>query len=189
MHTAAIVLAAGASTRLGQPKQLIQVKNEFLVDRAVRLATEAGCAPVIVVLGAFAELIRREAKLDAQIAENNLWQEGMASSIRAGVNALEEISPTADTLLLMTCDQYAITVDDLNRLIAASASGNVAASAYAGGIGIPAVLPHRYFDELRTLTGDRGARVLLLQHAEQVIAIPCNNAAFDVDTPDDLLRL
>ncbi len=173
---AAIVLAAGASTRLGEPKQLIVIGGEALLERAVRTAREAVCAPVVVVLGADAEWIRERCDLgDGLVIVNEDWEEGMASSIRIGVAAVHGV----DGVVLMTCDQPAVTAGHLRKL---TATGEITASAYAGRRGVPAYFPAAAFSALMRLTGDAGARELLRDAATADLA----GGELDVDTAVDL---
>ena len=170
--TAAVVLAAGGSARLGESKQLVMVGGETLVDRAVRAAREAGCEPVVVVLGAEAERIRERCNLTGSVVVvNEAWEEGMASSIRVGVDA----AGGADGVLLMTCDQPAVTAV---HLLAVMAAGEVTASAYAGRRGVPAYFPASSFPALLALRGDVGARELLLEAA----TVDLVGGDLDVDT-------
>lgn len=181
MKTAAIILAAGASSRLGEPKQRIKLNGETLVQRAVRIATEASCEPVVVVLGANAELVREDTDgTSAVIVENPDWAQGIASSIRAGVRAA--IDSHCDGVLLIACDQPAASAAHLRELMAASS--DAVASAYAGRRGIPAYFSARHFAALLALTGDTGARDLL----REATAIPLQGGELDVDTPQDLQR-
>jgi molybdenum cofactor cytidylyltransferase len=188
----AIILAAGASTRLGQPKQLLRLAafgEEPLLDRAVRLAHEAGAGTVFVVLGAHAEEIRQKAKLlDCTIIFNPEWQEGIASSLRAGIRAVEEREGDAAAALLMVCDQPALSADHLRRLLTAqaAASGCAIASEYAGHLGVPAVLPREMFPLLLTSTGDQGARAIL-RKASRIESIAFEHGEWDIDSPDHLL--
>jgi CTP:molybdopterin cytidylyltransferase MocA len=173
---AAVVLAAGASVRLGEPKQLVVIAGETLLERAVRTAREAGCAPVVVVLGAEAERMREQCDLGgAVVAVNEAWEEGMASSIRVGVGAVGG----ADGVLLMTCDQPAVTAE---HLLALMAEGQVTASSYAGRRGVPAYFPAASFPALMELTGDAGARELLRGAA----TVELVGGELDVDTAADL---
>ncbi|HUZ95794.1 MAG TPA: nucleotidyltransferase family protein [Edaphobacter sp.] len=175
---AAVVLAAGASRRLGSPKQLAMLDDETLLERAVRLAHEAGCSPVIVVLGAEYERVLAECRLgDAVPVMNDSWEEGMGWSIRLGVRACE----AADGVVVMTCDQPAVTVGHLQALMRGP---DVKASSYAGRKGVPAFFPKRYFDELMALSGDMGARNLL-RPAE---AVELEGGELDVDAAGDLDR-
>ena len=177
--TAAVVLAAGASTRLGEPKQLVEIGGETLLERAVRTAREAGCAPVVVVLGAsFAEVLAYSKLGDAIPVINDEWQEGMATSIVRGVRALGIVAKGTDGVVLMTCDQPAVTAEHLRALVAA---GGVTASAYAGRRGVPAYLPAASFAGLMKLRGDAGARELL----RDAPAVELVGGELDVDTAAD----
>jgi CTP:molybdopterin cytidylyltransferase MocA len=182
--TAAVVLAAGASVRLGEPKQLARLAGETLLERAVRTAREAGCSPVVVVLGAEAEQFAAQSDLsDAVVAVNDEWNEGMASSIRVGVRTLGAVASEADGVVLMTCDQSAVTAAHLRALMeTGEAGGNAVASAYAGRRGVPAYLPAAVFSQLLELRGDAGARELLVQaHCVQLAG-----GELDIDTAEDL---
>jgi molybdenum cofactor cytidylyltransferase len=175
--TAAVVLAAGDSTRLGEPKQLVMLGGETLLERAVRVAREAGFVPVVVVLGAVVEQIRQRCELrGAAVVENDAWKEGMASSIRAGLSA---VPAAIEGVVLMTCDQPAVTVEHLRAL---TASGGVAASAYAGRRGVPAYFPAASFPALVELRGDAGARELL----RSAVTVELVGGELDVDTASDL---
>jgi molybdenum cofactor cytidylyltransferase len=174
---AAVVLAAGASTRLGEPKQLVVLAGETLLERAVRTAREAGCSPVVVVLGASVERIEEQCDLsDAMVVVNDLWSEGMGSSVRLGVAAVQD----AEGLVLMTCDQPSVTHFHLRALMA---TGNVTASAYAGRRGVPAHFPKSTFAQLMELRGDVGARDLL-REAE---TIDLRDGELDVDEAADIV--
>lgn len=189
----AIVLAAGASARLGRPKQLLRIagSDESLLDRAVRLARQAGAAPVFVVLGAHAEEIQREARLlECEILHNPEWPEGMASSLRAGIRAVLRQCQSASGALLLVCDQPALSTEHLQRLIAAhrSTPDIPSASRYAGRDGVPVVLPAAMFAAALGLVGDQGAKKIL-QQAAQISSIEFPSGEWDVDRPEDLQRV
>jgi molybdenum cofactor cytidylyltransferase len=176
MRVPAIVLAAGASKRLGEPKQLVRLGRETLLGRAVRMAREAGCSPVVVVLGASARVIQAGCELgDAVVVVNEDWTEGMGSSVRVGVRALTDV----DGCVVLTCDMPAVTAAHLRELMA---SGEVTASAYAGRRGVPAYFPAGSFASLMKLRGDAGARELL--RAAQSVELA--GGELDVDMPTDL---
>jgi len=178
MSVAAIVLAAGASRRLGQPKQLVQVYGETLLERTVRVAREAGCEPVIVVLGANADKVLAGSSLEgAQVVMNELWEEGMASSIRAGVASLRG---GIRGCVLMTCDMPTVSADHL-RLLRAS-SHSVTASLYEGRSGVPAYFAAEIFPALLALHGDVGARDPLREAPARELV----GGEVDIDTPEDL---
>ena len=180
MKVAAIILAAGASTRLGQPKQLVKLGDENLLERAIRVAEQAGCAPVVVVLGASAHVLQAECSLDrATVVINPEWAGGMASSVRCGV---QQLADECDAALLMVCDQPAVTSDHLRKLVDRCTDGGPVASSYGGRRGVPACFPASYFGELLRLRGDSGARNLL----ESTPAIDLAGGELDIDTPPAL---
>ena len=177
---AAVVLAAGASRRLGELKQLVRLNGETLVERAVRVCREAGCSPVIVVLGASADKVREQCSFgDVVVVTNDEWSEGMGSSVRSGVRMLPR---DVDGCVITTCDQPAVTAEHLRALMA---SGEATASAYAGRRGVPAYLPNMMFAELMKLHGDAGARQLL----KDAQALELAGGELDVDTPAELERV
>ncbi len=191
----AILLAAGASTRLGQPKQLLRVPafgGETLLDHAVALARASGAAPIFVVLGAHAEEIILECELlDCILIRNETWVEGMASSLRVGIAAVLEYAPAASGAMVLVCDQPGLSAEHLVRLFDANkVDGNrIAASRYAGRIGVPAIFPRGLFPALLELQGDQGARGLLQQPGAAVYAIDFSGGELDLDSPEDVERL
>ncbi len=179
MKVAAVVLAAGSSSRLGQAKQLVVLGKERLLERAVRVAGEAGCAPIVVVLGARGPEIEQACTLgSALVLHNEAWSEGMASSIRLGVGAVHGL---ADAVMVLGCDQPAVTAGHLLRLM----GQEVTASLYAGRRGIPACFPQEVLGRLMELRGDRGARDLL----QRARAIELPRGELDIDTPESLALL
>ena len=163
-----IVLAAGASKRLGRPKQLVHFEGEPLVVRAAR--TAAAVAPTIVVISP----ALRDAIRGFEVVENPNATEGMASSIRAGVQA------TSGDVLIMLCDQPLITSEHLRALVDARAP--IAATGYSGISGVPAFFAAKFREELLALRGDAGARSVIDAHRDEVVTIPFEAAGFDVDT-------
>ncbi len=191
----AILLAAGASTRLGQPKQLLRLPvfgGKTLLDHAVALARAAGAVPIFVVLGAHAEEIHLECELlDCSVVHNEAWTEGMASSLRVGIAAVLDSAPAATGTLVLVCDQPGLSGEHLRSLLGAhNADANrIVASRYAGRRGVPAVFRRALFASLRELRGDEGARALL-QHAEAAVhALDFPGGELDLDSPEDLERL
>ncbi|MDD9872777.1 MAG: nucleotidyltransferase family protein [Deltaproteobacteria bacterium] len=185
---AAIVLAAGGARRMGRPKQLLEIGGRALVRRAVDAA--AGVADAVwVVVGAGADAVAAAlAGSGARIARNPDWTRGMASSIRCGVEAACAAAPPR-ALLLLLCDQPAVTTALLQRLAAHFAAGRgLAACEYAGALGPPALFGAQHFSALRGLRGDGGARALLEAPGAQVARVPFPEGALDVDTPADLRR-
>ena len=189
-NTAAIVLAAGASTRLGRSKQLVLFRGEPLLRRSVRLAFAAGAGPVLVVTAGDPGV---RGLLDGLAADglpmiqihNPDPREGMHTSLRIGMRALADGFPFAERVLLLVCDQPLLRPEHLQALFAAP--GSVAAAHYDGHLGVPAVFGREHFAALAGGSGDQGARALLRTLPVTPVAIP--EAAFDIDTPEDLINI
>lgn len=185
----AIVLAAGASTRFGSPKQLVRLAGRPLLHTVVTRAAEVTGNALIVVLGSQAAQLASLLKHSAgTIVVNHEWREGLASSIRTGIAHLPAACSGA---MLLLADQAAVTADDLKRLAGAwrRQPQCIAAAMYAGAIGVPAIFPRSSFRELCELRGDVGARALLRRNADRLVRVPMESAAIDLDTPEDLLAL
>lgn len=183
----AVVLAAGASTRFGSPKQLVRLEGRPLLHLTLTRAAEAAGQAVTVVLGAHAaQLAPLLRHTTASVVVNRAWSEGLASSIRLGV---AHVPASADGVLLMLADQAAVTGQDLKRLCGLwrRQPHLIAAARYDGIVGVPAIFPRSEFSRLSALRGDRGARELLRRSADRLVTIALANAAIDIDTPEDLL--
>jgi CTP:molybdopterin cytidylyltransferase MocA len=191
----AIVLAGGASTRLGQPKQLLRLPafgGETLIEHAASLARAAGAAPVFVVLGAHAGEIQRQSRLhDCVVLRNRGWAEGMASSLRMGIFAVIDAAPDASGTMVLVCDQPALSVEHLRQLLATHQDDpeSIAASRYAGHFGVPAVFPRALFPALLELKGDQGARAILQNSGLAIHPIEFAQGELDIDSPEDLQGL
>ena len=186
MNAALVILAAGDSRRLGSPKQLVQFHGETLLRHTAREACGAAAADVVVVLGFEAARMRGELRgLRARTAENALWREGIASSIRAGVAALD---PAAEGVLICVCDQPHISSAHVDALLAAAeaAPGRAVASMYGGAPGVPAFFPRALFDDLTALRGDAGAKRVLASQHEKLITVPWPAGAVDIDNAEDI---
>jgi molybdenum cofactor cytidylyltransferase len=187
---AVVVLAAGGSTRMGEPKQLIRINGVPLVRRASLVAVEARLGRVFVVLGAEREAIRPAiADLDLSMVVNADWREGLASSLRAGVEAVLCELPAARGLIAMPADQPRLTAEHLRALDATQRARGAAivASDYGDHRGPPAYFARAEFPALAALRGDAGARGLLGGPAVETVAAP-PGSGFDVDRPEDLER-
>jgi molybdenum cofactor cytidylyltransferase len=188
----AVILAAGSSSRMGSPKQVLQFRGKSLLRHAALAALDAGCSPVIVVTGANAELSRRELDgLDVREALNPRWETGMASSIGAGLEGLLGADPEADAAVLMLCDQPHVTAEIISGLAAAHrVTGRpVIASTYGGSFGVPALFGRPLFAELVRLGGGAGAKQVIQRYASEAHFLPFPGGEVDVDTPDDFSRL
>lgn len=184
-----IVLAAGASRRLGKSKQLLRLHGETLVRRAARLGLATTPLAAIIVLGADADPVYASvADLAVRRVDCIDWQQGMGASLRAGLTALP---PECAGALIVLCDQPALTAEHLEQLVAAWRANprGAAASSYAGRLGVPALLPRAWFAELMAESGDRGARELLASRRGDVVAIANEALTLDIDRGGDLALL
>jgi molybdenum cofactor cytidylyltransferase len=188
LNIAGVLLAAGTSSRLGQPKQLVDYNGVSLVCHAARHALGYCDAGLTVVTGAHHdEVLAALGNLPVRVVGNPGWREGIGSSIRQGV---QSVAPDVRAILLMVCDQPMVNSRDLRRLLEAwkCRPGFVAASAYAGTKGVPAIFPSGLRKELLNLNGDHGAKKII-DAADDVSVVEMPNASFDVDTPDHLDKL
>jgi molybdenum cofactor cytidylyltransferase len=181
---AALVLAAGSSSRLGQCKQLLQLRGETLIHRVARQALSCCPGSVICVLGAeHAAVAAAVEDLAVQTCLNQDWKSGMASSLRSGIAALPD---TVAGVMVLVCDQHRIEAIDLKRLLTAWSADSIVAAFYGSALGVPAIFPRRLFGQLSELQGDQGARNLLRSGTEIPAAVEMPAAGFDLDTPADL---
>ncbi len=187
-----ILLAAGASKRLGKPKQSLHFKGETLLRRAVKTALASDCNPVIIILGANAEKFMREIeKFDVEIVENLNWEKGMGTSIQIGLEELLKIQPEISGVILAVCDQPFVSAQLLNRLIENFRLTNapIVASSYGDTIGVPALFSRNLFSELISLEADNGAKKIIYKHRDSVVKILFEAGALDIDTEQDYLNL
>lgn len=185
---AAIVLAAGASSRMGRTKQLLDTGGTSLVRSVAKTAQAAGCAPVLVVVGADAERVRAEvADLGVLIVHNAGWREGIASSLRSGFQALASGVRAAIVLL---CDQPDVSPVLLEAMILAhhTSGRSIVACRYDGVTGAPALFARERFAQILALEGDAGARGLIAAAGDDVATVDFPGGAFDLDTPADCER-
>ncbi|MEU8709676.1 nucleotidyltransferase family protein [Streptomyces sp. NPDC048565] len=190
---AGVLLAAGGGRRLGgRPKALLEHRGRPLVERAVRALRNGGCGPVHVVLGAAADEVRARADLSAcAVTVNPSWEEGMGSSLRAGLSALA--GTDADAALVFLVDQPGIGAEAVARVRSAYRSrATLAAAAYDGERGHPVLFgADRWADISAGAVGDQGARAYLRAHRDAITLVECSDVAqaYDIDTAADLARL
>ncbi len=185
----AIVLAAGEASRFGSAKQLVRIGDRPLLSLVAGRAAEVVGPALVIVLGArAAELSPLLRHSPGFVVVNRDWREGLASSIRAGIARLPA---SCAGVMLVLADQACVTAEDLRRLAGAWRRQPlcVAAARYGATVGVPAIFPQHLFRELSELKGDTGARALLKRHADRLVKVPMPSAAFDLDTPNDLLEL
>lgn len=189
----AVLLAAGPSSRLGRSKQLVRVNDETLIRKTARLVLGLGADHVTVVSGCGADLVEAELEdLPVSVVFNRDWQQGMGSSINCGVRFMPQ---GVDGVLLMVCDQWRLENDDLNRLLEAWQSdiSKIYVACWDEGAafvsGPPALFPRKTIPELKSMQPNRGARQLIDRYMDIVEFVKMENAAFDLDRPEDLERL
>ena len=184
---ALLILAAGASTRMERPKQLLAVDGQPLLRRVTEAGLAAPVAVVVVVLGArAAEIAPCLGGLPVQIVVNPGWAEGMGSSLRLGIRTVAAVLPAPEFAVVALGDQPDFTAAQLERLIETQrATGRpIVAADYDGVRGPPVLFAAKYFPALQALQGDTGARALLQAHAHEVATVPFPKTA-DLDTPAD----
>jgi CTP:molybdopterin cytidylyltransferase MocA len=188
---AAVIVAAGASTRLGQPKQLLVVAGQPQIVRAAEAAIRAGASPVVVVLGAYEDRIRGVlAGLPVDIVSNPRWAGGMGSSISVGTAHLITQAPQIEAALIAACDQPYLQTATIAALRSAFLGNNsIVAARYTGRLGVPVLFGRDYFEPLTKLHGDKGARQILDENAAHVIGVDLPELATDLDTWEDYQKL
>lgn len=187
-QTAVLILAAGASRRLGRPKQQLLFNEETLLNRIMSTATNLQAGPVLLVLGEDSALMAPE---NIITVINHQWEEGMATSIRCGIEKIQTVFPVIDTVIITVCDQPYVSVELFREMIRTYEQTNhpIIACAYADTIGTPVLFHRSIFPELLELNGDKGARLLLNKdrHRVGLVNFPLGN--IDIDTEEDYERL
>ncbi len=187
-----ILLAAGGSSRLGQPKQLLEFEGQTLLRRAAEAIAGSVCDPLVVVVGSENEKTEGEiADLSLTTCLNPDWRSGMSSSIKVGLNELLLKEPQIDAVIITLCDQPFVDADTIAHLVAIfkETRKSIVAAKYAGVVGVPALFSREMFEALSELQGDKGARDLIRDPSAAVETIEIEEAAIDIDTRDDLERL
>ena len=186
----AIALAAGGSSRYGRCKQLVEISGSSLVRLAVdKLASLFPPDRISVIVGANSDAVAQAVSdLPVNIVENKHWNQGLASSLKTGIDSLE---PGCPAVMITLCDQVLVTEEHLRRLIDLwlDNPSEIVAGGYAGTVGTPAVIPAEFYPQLLELEGDAGAKSLLKNNAERVTTLLMAEAEFDIDVPSDLEKL
>jgi CTP:molybdopterin cytidylyltransferase MocA len=186
IRLAVLIPAAGASTRLGRPKQLLEIDGEALVRRTARLALSLQPNPLIVVTGAESDRVKRTlADLPLTTVYNPVWRDGLGGSIAAGARAIDT---RPDAVMVLLCDQWRVDAGDVERLCAEwlQHTAHIVASRWDDRHGPPVLFPGALLPALGELQGDAGARHLLEADPERCRFVEVQNAAYDLDTPEDL---
>jgi molybdenum cofactor cytidylyltransferase len=182
-----IILAAGASTRMGRPKQLLPWNGRTFLRHACETALATSLRPVLVVLGCEAAACAQElAGIEVELTTNLHWPQGMGTSVSCGIAALERNTPDASGALVMLVDQPDLTSSFLESILAQWLKGDhaIAATQYAEGGGVPALFSRAFFSELKTLNSDRGARQIIARDKSRVVLLKPQGELADLDTPE-----
>ena len=183
-----ILLAAGASSRLGRPKQLLVYEGKTLLQHGIQMAIDTGIKPIVAVLGANANfLIKETANQSIEVILNDQWEEGMAASIRSGIQHLIETAPEVNAAIIMVCDQPYVTTKLLKDLVIKyQQSGKpIIASSYKNNQGTPALFDKTIFTSLLELKGDVGAKRIMKANPDLVALVNFPLGEIDIDTEED----
>jgi molybdenum cofactor cytidylyltransferase len=185
-NIALVLLGAGGSSRMGTPKQLLPYQGRPLIRHAVETGFAAGCDPVVVVLGSRVEETRATLEgLDVVVVENTDWEQGVGTSIRAGVSGAEILG--SEGVILTMVDQPLVSAEILKRLVEEHEETGrpIIASEYGGTVGVPAFFHREFFPKLKALLPTESCTGVILAHLDQSIRIACPEAETDIDTPED----
>ncbi len=187
---AAIILAAGESSRLGRPKQLLDWFGKPFIKQLVDITHEADLSPVIVVTGSGREAIENAIQ-DSQvvIAYNENWQNGQSSSMQTGCKALERYD--VDAFIIFLCDQPQVPVELVQRMIAEAQRDDldIVATSVQGKICPPTLFKTNCIDGIMTLQGDQGGRALFKSYKTQILDWQDARLLQDSDTEEDYIKL
>jgi molybdenum cofactor cytidylyltransferase len=187
-----VILAAGNSSRLGEPKQLLRYEDKTLIRRVSEAAASVANTVLVVVTGSDAgQIIAELESLSYSPAHNAEWSTGMASSVRCGLSKLLSVNPNIESVILAVSDQPFVKTTLFETLIAkANETGaGIVASAYEDTLGTPVLFKKKYFDALLSLAGTEGAKKLLKKFENDVTSVPFPSGAFDIDTQQDYQKL
>jgi molybdenum cofactor cytidylyltransferase len=189
--TGIIILAAGNSSRLGQPKQLLAYKETTLLKNTIKEASLLSNTVVIVVTGSNHELIEKELQSDIKISHNPDWETGMSSSIVNGLQHLLHLYPDIEKCIFAVCDQPLVTASVFTNLIdeQQKTQKGIAASEYASTLGTPVLFDKKYFAELLELKGQEGAKKIINKYLNDTVAVAFEKGSIDIDTEDDYNKL
>jgi molybdenum cofactor cytidylyltransferase len=187
----AIVMAAGSSSRLGQPKQLLIFQGETLLERAIAATEGVDFAEYVLVLGGNADQIQSTIDLsNSKVLINHNWSSGMASSMQLGLNYLIE-NHQIDAVVILLCDQPFTHKEILNSLIARykETKKGIISSKYGETLGVPALFDKKYFGEMLELISSEGAKKIIFSHREDMDSVDFPLGAIDIDTQEDYEKL
>ena len=189
MNTSIIILAAGASTRMGMPKQLLMIEGKTLIKRVSEMAMDTTCYPIVIVLGANRGLVRKELdKMPITVIDNTQWENGMSSSIKIGLAGAYMTQKAIDAVIFLTVDMPFVSAKLINDMVAKATENpdsQIVACSYDKQIGIPVLFKRSIFNDLLELKGDEGAKKIVLKNKDKTSLIDFPIGKFDLDTIDE----
>lgn len=194
MNIGIIILAAGTSSRMGVPKQLLLIEGKTLIKRVVEVAIDTSCYPIVTVLGANKELIKKElSKVPITIIDNPQWEKGMSSSIKMGLAGTYMTLKEIDAIIFLTVDMPFVSANLINEMIKKATENkeiSIVACQYenqkgTSTLGIPVLFKRDLFNDLLELTGDEGAKKIVLKNKDKTALIDFPEGKIDLDTIDE----
>lgn len=187
-----LIMAAGASRRLGEPKQFVKYKGETLMRRIAKEAIKANVGNITVVTGSKHEEVASEiSDLPIDVFYNKEWEEGLGASIRNGLKYILDKLPATNAILLTMVDQPFVDATHLKKLVNAydAARPMIIASAYTATFGVPVLIDSYYFEMMKELKGDEGGKKIFVNYLRNIVEIPFIEGAIDIDEKEDLNTL
>ena len=194
MNTGLVILAAGASSRMGVPKQLLHIDGQSLIKRITEMAMETTTYPIVVVLGANRQMIRKELeRMPITIIDNPQWENGMSSSIKMGLVGSYMTFKELEAIIFLTVDMPLVSVELIENMIdradevmeTTQELPDIVACKYDGQIGIPVLFKRKLFNDLLELSGDIGAKKVIIAHKKQTTTIDFPEGKIDLDTIEE----
>lgn len=194
MNVGIVILAAGASSRMGVPKQLLHVDGKSLIKRTAEMAMDTACFPVVVVLGANRDMVRKELeRMPITVIDNPYWEKGMSSSIKMGLAGAYMTFKDLESIIFLTADMPFVSVKLIHKMVNKAEevsekindTPDIVACHYGGKMGIPVLFKRRVFNDLLGLTGDNGAKKIVLANKERTDTVDFPEGKIDLDTIEE----
>jgi molybdenum cofactor cytidylyltransferase len=173
---------------MGSPKQLLDIEGKSLIRRTAEVALATDCYPVVLVIGANKAQIAPEIiDLPLTVIDNPMWHEGMSSSVKMGLAGLYMTYKDVEAVIMLVCDQPYLSVSLLQRMVEVyqAKKAPIVACKYGDQVGVPALFDRKIFEELLNLTGDKGAKPVLMNHLDETHLITFEAGIVDLDTPEE----
>jgi molybdenum cofactor cytidylyltransferase len=194
MNVGIVILAAGASSRMGVPKQLLHIDGQSLLRRVTEMAMDTHCYPIVAVLGANRDMTRKELeRMPITIIDNPQWEAGMSSSIKMGLAGSYMTFKDLEAVIFLTVDMPLVSVELIQKIIdkagevseSSQEAPDIVACRYEGQLGIPVLFKRSLFNDLLELSGDNGAKKIILANKEKTTTIDFPEGKIDLDTIEE----